>query len=102
MTPLDCADSSHSTPRRTETLTSLQALSLLNNRFNLVMAENFALGLAENDATLDDQVRTGFERVTGRAAGPDEYAALLEYARQHGMANTCRLLLNLSEFVFLD
>jgi len=102
MTTLDCADSSQSTPRRNETLTSLQALSLLNNRFNLVMAENFALGLAENDATLDDQVRTGFERVTGRAAGPDEYAALLEYARQHGMANTCRLLLNLSEFVFLD
>ena len=42
MTTLDCADSSQSTPRRNETLTSLQALSLLNNRFNLVMAERFS------------------------------------------------------------
>ena len=38
MTTLDCADSSQSTPRRSETLTSLQALALLNNKFNLVMA----------------------------------------------------------------
>ena len=42
MTTLDCADSSQSTPRRNETLTSLQALSLLNNTFNLEMARRFA------------------------------------------------------------
>ena len=49
MTTLDCADSSQSTPRRSETLTSLQALSLLNNRFNLVMAERFAERLANGE-----------------------------------------------------
>ncbi len=41
MTTLDCADSSQSTPKRNETLTSLQALSLLNNRFNLAMVAAF-------------------------------------------------------------
>ena len=35
MTILDCADSSKSTPLRDETLTSIQALALLNNKFNL-------------------------------------------------------------------
>ncbi len=42
MTTLDCADSSQSTPQRAETLTSLQALSLLNNRFMLSMSAHFA------------------------------------------------------------
>ena len=46
MTNLDCADSSQSTPKRNETLTALQALSLLNNKFTLVMARHFADRLA--------------------------------------------------------
>ena len=50
MTTLDCADSSQSTPRRNETLTSLQALSLLNNRFNLEMAQRMAERLRERRA----------------------------------------------------
>jgi hypothetical protein len=27
---------------------------------------------------------------------------LVAYAREHGLANFCRLLFNLSEFIFLD
>ena len=42
MTTLDCADSSQSVARREETITALQALSLLNNKFMLRMAEHFA------------------------------------------------------------
>lgn len=53
MTTLDCADSSQSTPRRLETLTSLQALSLLNSRFNLAMAEEFAKRLEHDARPLD-------------------------------------------------
>ena len=41
MTTLDCADSSQSTPKRDETLTTLQALSLLNNKFTLEMSNRF-------------------------------------------------------------
>ena len=54
ITPLDCDDSSQGTPRRSETLTSLQALSLLNNRFNLDMAERFAQRLKQQTTTLED------------------------------------------------
>lgn len=98
MTTLDCADSSQSTPRRTETLTSLQALSLLNNRFNLVMAEHFAARVA----SADDPPATAFRLVTGRSPTATEHAQLTEYAVDHGMANLCRVLFNISEFVFLD
>ena len=48
MTTLDCADSSQSTPKRDETLTALQALSLLNNKFTLHMAANLPSGSRRN------------------------------------------------------
>ncbi len=102
MTTLDCADSSQSTPRRNETLTSLQALALLNNKFNLVMAEEFAARLKRDSADLEAQVRQALELVTQRTASETEVQELSAYAKTHGMANMCRLLFNLSEFVFVD
>lgn len=102
MTTLDCADSSQSTPRRNETLTSLQALALLNNQFNLVMAEKFAERLEGESDTLDTQVERAFFLVTGRSPTDHETEELADYARTHGMPNLCRLLFNFSEFIFID
>lgn len=102
MTTLDCADSSQSTPRRNETLTSLQALSLLNNRFNLVMAERFAADLSRDRPSLAEQIDHAMLRVAGRLPAEDERAELVDYAKRHGMQNLCRMLFNLSEFVFID
>lgn len=98
MTTLDCADSSQSTPRRTETLTSLQALSLLNNKFNLVMAQHFAARIE----TSDQPTHTAFQLLTGRHPTDAESATLNAYAAEHGLANLCRILFNTSEFVFVD
>ena len=80
MTTLDCADSSQSTPVRNETLTSLQALSLLNNRFNLVMAEQFAERLRDEATSLDDQVDLAMQLVTQRLPTSDEHDDLVVYA----------------------
>ena len=102
MSTLDCADSSQSTPRRTETLTSLQALSLLNNRFNLVMAERFAQRLSRERDSLPLQVDRAMQLAVGRNPSDEERESLVAYARQHGLPNLCRMLFNLSEFVFVD
>ena len=102
MTTLDCADSSQSTPRRNETLTSLQALSLLNNRFNLVMAERFAQRLQQQTTALEDQVDLAMQLTTQRRPEPEEHREFTDFARQHGLTNLCRFMLNLSEFVYLD
>ncbi|QDV22989.1 DUF1553 domain-containing protein [Aureliella helgolandensis] len=121
MTTLDCADSSQSTPRRTETLTSLQALSLLNNPFNLHMAEQFAERVggrtagdssastqpsdsqfAEPAEQLQGQVEQAFRLVTQRQPSESELSEMTHYAAEHGLANLCRMLFNLHEFVFLD
>jgi hypothetical protein len=102
MTTLDCADSSQSTPRRDETLTALQALSLLNNRFNLVMAERFAERLRGEARLLPDQVELAIRLVAQRAPDPSERDEMVDYARVHGLPNLCRFLFNLSEFVYVD
>jgi hypothetical protein len=102
MTTLDCADSSQSTPRRLETLTSLQALSLLNSRFNLAMSEQFARRLAESSSDLSNQIGHAVRLTLGRNPDVDELRQLTEYASEHGLPNLCRMLFNLSEFVFVD
>ena len=102
MTTLDCADSSQSTPARNETLTSLQALALLNNKFNLAMAEHFAKRLETSADDLESRVAMGFEMAAGRKATAGEADALTKYAAKHGLPNLCRLLFNLSEFVYVD
>ena len=102
MTTLDCADSSQSTPRRNETLTALQALSLLNNKFTLSMSQQFAERLTNEVSGMENQVRAGFELVTGRSPNTEEHRLLLEYADKHGTPNLCRSLFSLSEFAFID
>ena len=102
MTTLDCADSSQSTPQRMETLTSLQALSLLNNQFSLVMAEHFSARLQREHDQLDAQISQAIWLIAGRVATDQEHQQLAAYGEQFGLANLCRLLFNLSEFVYVD
>lgn len=102
MTTLDCADSSQSTPKRNETLTALQALSLLNNKFSLAMARHFASRLEKEAEDLPSQVRLGHKLVTGRYTNAGEQELLVAYGHKHGLQNLCRALYNLSEFSYLD
>ncbi|MFM9963218.1 MAG: DUF1549 domain-containing protein [Planctomycetaceae bacterium] len=125
MTTLDCADSSQSTPLRDETLTSLQALSLLNNRLSLSMSRHFArrleaealegLGLkvegqpnSVRPSTLNPQPSTlnridlAMRLIAGRSPTDLERAEFSAYAEKHGFENLCRVLFNVSEFVFVD
>nr|MBC8349005.1 DUF1553 domain-containing protein [Verrucomicrobiota bacterium] len=85
MTTLDCADSSQSTPKRNETLTALQALSLLNNKFSISMARHFAFRLEKEADDLAEQVKHGHLLVTGRTPEKDEADLPLRYVRKHGL-----------------
>ena len=102
MTTLDCADSSQSTPRRHETQTALQALSLLNNRFTLSMAQHFATRLEMDAESTDARIDEAFRLLTGRTPSHEERLQTVAYVEQHGLPALCRLLFNLSEFVFVD
>jgi len=102
METLDCADSSRSTPVRSETVTALQALALLNNRFMMEQAGHMAARVERHGGTLQERVTWAFALAVGRAPAAEESEPMTGYAARYGVPALCRLLFNLNEFLFID
>jgi cytochrome c553 len=102
MDSLDCADASHLTAARNVSVTPLQALALLNDRFILRHSEHFARRLESGRSDLEGRIRMAYELALGRPPEPDELRSWTEYAAKHGLENVCRLLLNSNEFLFVN
>jgi hypothetical protein len=102
MTVLDCADPSMQVAQRNESVSPLQALSLLNNGFMIVMSKHFAARVEADGGDLNTKVRRAYYEAVGRESTPRDAERLTAYAEKHGLANLCRVLVNLNEFVFVD
>ncbi|HEY1173878.1 MAG TPA: DUF1549 domain-containing protein [Verrucomicrobiae bacterium] len=102
MTTLDCADPSMQVGKRNESLSPLQALALMNNGLMVTMSKHFAAKLEAGGGDVMAQIERGFYEVTGRKPTKDEAQKLAAYAKEFGMTNMCRVLLNLNEFSFVD
>ena len=102
MAALDCADPSLAVEKRNETLTPQQALAMLNNKLAVVMAKHFATRVEKLGTTDAERVTAAFRLALGRAPTAKERDALTAYAKEFGLANACRVILNLNEFVFVD
>ena len=102
MATLDCADPSASVAKRNETLTPLQSLALLNNPFMVRMAEHFAERITPLGTNNADRLAAAWRIAFGREPETEELAPLVGYADRQGLPNACRLIFNMSEFVFVD
>jgi hypothetical protein len=102
MTTLDCADPSLMVGRRNETLTPSQSLALLNNPFMVAMAKEWGGKLEKSSLDLSDQIQTALEEITGNKPDPAELKRWVSYAQTHGLENTCRWMLNMNAFLFVD
>jgi hypothetical protein len=102
MDALDCADASQLTPARNVSMTALQALALLNNHFMVRQSEHLADRVSKMESAIDQQIRAAYELTLGRAPRKSELKDLTAYARRHGMANVCRVILNSNEFMFVN
>ena len=102
MTSLDCADSSQSTPVRIETITPVQALNLLNDKFITAMAEAFASHIKSTAYNPTDRLEEAFLPALSRLPNEDETKEWLTYVEQHGWANACRLIFNMNEFGYIN
>ena len=101
METLDCADASQLTPVRSTSVTALQALAMLNNRFIVRQSEHIAARLEKSAGDREGQIALAYEcdpRSPGRR--PREVALVSEYAKKHGLPNAVRMLLNSNEFMF--
>jgi hypothetical protein len=100
---LDCPDPSVATPKRTVTSTPLQALALLNNRFMEHHAERFADRLKrEAPQGITAQVRRAYDLSFARQPTDAELAFGKRFAAKHGLTQLCLVLLNTSEFSYID
>lgn len=103
MTEFDQPDCAFPTPRRAETTTPLQALTMLNHQFTLDMAGFLAERLqGEAGSDRGGQVRRAWELCYSRAPRDDEVAACVDLIERHGLAALCRVLLNTSELIYVE
>ena len=102
MQALDCPDASQLTAKRDSASTPLQALALLNNRFLVRQSEHIAARLRKDADGLKAQVALLFRRAYGRFPSAREAEAVQTYAKDHGLANACRVIINSSEFLFVQ
>lgn len=102
MQTLDCADPSQQVPKRDETVTALSALAMLNNTLMVCMAEQIANRFEAMHPERDHQIEAVFESTVSRKPTDAELSAMTKHAEDFGLASTCRVILNLNEFVFVD
>jgi hypothetical protein len=98
----DCPDNGQAMPRRNQSTTALQALSLFNSAFIADRARAFADRVTRMAGErAEDQVTAAFELAYGRAPDAAELAASSAVVRQHGLAPLCRVIFNSNEFLFV-
>jgi hypothetical protein len=102
MTSLDCADPSMRVDKRNESLSSIQALALLNNGFVLSQSKHFADRLAKESDDVSVQVERAYQLALGTSPPERRRLELIEFTKQNGLPYLCRLLFNLNAFTFVD
>lgn len=101
MTSLDCADPSMQVDVRNESNSATQALTLLNNAFTLMAAEEWAARAATH-RNAESVVQAMFADATSREPSAEELQALQHLANQHGLTTVARVVFNLNEFLYVD
>ena len=105
METFDLPENSTSCSRRTTSTVAPQALTLLNNP----LIEQIALGTANEvssrsngDTNNDTIIQAAFEQILQRRPKPNEIALCKKLLETQSIAELCRVLFNLNEFVYLD
>lgn len=100
---LDCPDPSVMLPRRGQTITPVQSLSLLNNRFIEQCSEQLAARVRrEAGDDVVQQIQLLYRLTLCRAPVPRELELARKFAQQQTLAQLCVVMLNTNEFLFLE
>ena len=94
-----------SRPRRRHSVTPLQALAMYNGRFVSEEANHFAARVGKEAGTdIAKQIERAFQIALSRPPSSDELAPLrtLAGSDEAGLTAVCRVLLNSSEFIYVD
>ena len=97
----DCPDAGQIAPRRSRSITPLQALALLNSPFMAQQAGILSARLEREAADPPARVDRLFLLVNGRLPDAEEKKGALDLAAEAGLPALCRALLNSSEWLFI-
>jgi len=98
----DCPDAGQMKPKRTQSITPTQALSLFNSPFVNRQSQFFADRIKmESDDSIASHVHKAFEVAFSRQPTPTEQQEMETLVAEQGLAQLCRVLMNTSEFVYI-
>jgi hypothetical protein len=100
----DLPDISFASPKRSNTTTPLQSLTLLNHSFTLDMASAFADRLSDSTITTNvtEKIAAAFAMAFQRQPNEAEVAAAAGLIQSHGLGAFCRAMLNANELIFIE
>jgi hypothetical protein len=98
----DLPDSNLSCPKRERSTTATQALTLLNSAEVSAAAKALAARVEREAATPEGRVTLAYQLALGRRPTAAELGIAREFLAESPLAELCRALFNLNEFVYLD
>ena len=98
LTDFDLPDIAFAAPKRANTTTPLQALTLLNHGFTLDMANALGSRVAKSENAVSQIFRLTFQR----PPTAKEHEAATALINIHGLGAFCRAMLNTNELIYLD
>lgn len=104
LSDFDLPDNAFGVPRRANTTTPLQALTMLNYSFTLDMAAALAERVEKETGSTDtaSSVQRAYVLAFQRPPDKDELKAAVELVKAHGLNAFCRALLNANELIYLE
>ena len=103
LSDFDCPDPAFAAPRRAQTTSPLQALTMMNHHFVLDLAEHWARRLKrEAGAEPAAQVRRAFLLLLARDPDQPELQQAVRLVEQYGLRAFCRAMFNSNEMIYLD
>ncbi|MCA9194429.1 MAG: DUF1553 domain-containing protein, partial [Planctomycetales bacterium] len=103
MSDFDQPDCTFTAPKRASTTTPLQALTLLNHSFTTDIAEHLHNRVVHDvGANSKDQIRRSFQLCFSRNPNESEMSQCENLIDEFGLQALCRVLLNTSEFIYVQ
>jgi hypothetical protein len=99
----DAPDTSSSCARRETSTVAPQALAMMNGEFSGAQAEQFAARVKKVAGDSPEaSVDAAWKIALGRLPSPDERKVALEYMQRNSLPRLCLLIINTSEFIYVD
>jgi hypothetical protein len=99
----DCPDAGQMKPKRTQSITPTQSFGLFNSPM-VIRQANFFADRVQNEVgdQVSGQVNRAFVIAMSRPPNDRERGRMIELVKKEGLPQLCRVLMNTSEFIYIQ